>query len=72
VREAAWGGGLFLTAERPGVSGDGVAAQLAPTIRPHRSNANQHLVITHGLFAAPLTRSPNHGFRVGSPMRRSL
>jgi hypothetical protein len=47
MREAAWGGGLFLIAERPGVSGDGVAAQLALTIRPHRSNANQHLVITH-------------------------
>jgi hypothetical protein len=46
MREAAWGGGLFLTAERPGVSGDGVAAQLAATI-PHRSNANQLLVITH-------------------------
>ena len=28
MREAAWGGGLFLTAERPGVSGDGVATQL--------------------------------------------
>jgi hypothetical protein len=27
--------------------GDGTAAQLAPTIRPHRSNANQHLVIIH-------------------------
>ena len=30
MREAARGGGLFLIAERPGVSGDGVAAQLAP------------------------------------------
>ena len=28
VREAALRGGLFLTAERPGVSGDGVATQL--------------------------------------------
>jgi hypothetical protein len=34
-------------AERPGVSGDGVAAQLALMLRPHRSNANQHLVIIH-------------------------
>src|SRR6516165_8020555 len=28
-----------LMAERPGVSGDGVAAQRAPTLRPYRSTA---------------------------------
>ena len=48
MREAAWGGGLLLPliAERLGVSGDGVAAQRAPILRPYRSNAIQHLVIT--------------------------
>src|SRR5262249_37252284 len=45
-REAA-GGASFLRAERPGVSGDGVAAQPAPKLQPDRSHANQHLVITH-------------------------
>jgi hypothetical protein len=39
MREAAGGGGLFLTAERPGVSGDGVAAQLGPTISIKRKSA---------------------------------
>ena len=48
MREAAWGGGLLLPqiAERPGVSGDGEAAQRVDMLRPHRSNAIQHLVIT--------------------------
>jgi hypothetical protein len=48
MREAAWGGGLLLPliAERLGVSGDGEAAQRARMLRPYRSNAIQHLVIT--------------------------
>jgi hypothetical protein len=52
MREAAWGGGLLLPliAERPGVSGDGVAAQRAHMLRPYRSNAIQHLVMTPYTF----------------------
>jgi hypothetical protein len=48
MREAAWGGGLLLPliAERLGVSGDGEAAQRARMLRPYRSNAIKHLVIT--------------------------
>ena len=32
----------FLRAERPGVSGDGMAAQRAHTLQPDRSHENQH------------------------------
>src|SRR6516225_10109763 len=34
-----------LTAERPGVSGDGEDRSTVPTLRPYRSKAIQHLVI---------------------------
>jgi hypothetical protein len=44
VQEAAWRGGLLSNGRTARGSGDGVAVQLAPTLRPHRSNANQHLV----------------------------
>jgi hypothetical protein len=44
MREAPGDGASRLIAERLRGSGDGVAAQLAPTIRLHRSNANRHLV----------------------------
>jgi hypothetical protein len=72
MREAARGGGLFLIAEQPGGWGMGIAAQLLPRIRPHRSNTNQQLVINplflgigpSSFCCTPLTRR----HRVISPM----
>jgi len=46
MREAARGGGLFFGSRTTRGSGDRVAAQLAPMLRPRRSNAIQLLVIT--------------------------
>jgi hypothetical protein len=46
AREAAWGGGLFSNGQSSlGVSGDGEAASACPTLQPHRSHANNLLVI---------------------------
>jgi hypothetical protein len=46
MREAARGGGLFSIRRAARGSGDGEAAQLALSLRPHRSNAIQLSVIT--------------------------
>jgi len=47
VRGRLWGeAASSLTLNGWGASGDGVAAQLAPRIRSHRSHAIQLLVIT--------------------------
>jgi hypothetical protein len=46
MREAAREGGLFFGSRAARGSGDGVAAQLAPMLRPRRSNAIRLLVIT--------------------------
>jgi hypothetical protein len=61
VRGRLWGeAASSLTIERQGARGMGVAAQLAPTMLPHRSPAIQLLVIT------------THSFGIGLPQRGEL
>jgi hypothetical protein len=61
VREAAWGGGLFLIAERPGVSGDGDSRSTRPydTAAPIKRNSalsDHPLSLSIGPSSTSLTR----------------
>jgi hypothetical protein len=60
-REAAWGGGLFLIAERPGVSGDGDSRSTRPysTAAPIKRNSalsDHPLSLSIGPSSTSLTR----------------
>ena len=61
MREAAWGGGLFLIAERPGVSGDGDSRSTRPydtaaLIKRNSALSDHPLSLSIGPSSTSLTR----------------